>query len=146
MTDAHGFLLYADDNADDRLLLKNAVSERFPNVSLHSVGDGEAAIAYLRSSLERGQHGLPHVVLLDLNMPRKSGLATLAELKADPILRRLPVVIVAASYRPYDPDNALRLGASGFLRKPRSQQELFDTLTDVSSYWSSTTTPLALAG
>lgn len=146
MTDAHGFLLYADDNADDRLLLKTAVSERFANVSLHSVADGEAAIAYLRSSLEHGQHSLPHVVLLDLNMPRKSGLATLAELKADPILRRLPVVIVAASHRPYDPDNALRLGASGFLRKPRSQRELFETLTDISSHWAHATAPLAMTG
>ncbi len=147
MTDARGLILYADDNADDRLLLKNAVAERFPSVSLHAVCDGEAAIAHLRSSLERGQHGLPHVVLLDLNMPRKSGLATLAELKADPILRRLPVVIVAGSYRPYDPDNALRLGAAGFMRKPRSQQELFDTLTDISSHWASaSTTPLAMTG
>jgi CheY-like chemotaxis protein len=141
-----GLLLHADDNADDRLLLSNALHAHFPEVTLHSVADGEAALAYLRNAVERGQHSLPHVALLDWNMPRKTGLATLSELKADPVLRRLPVVIVAAAYRPHDPDNALRLGASGFFRKPRSQHELAEVLTELSTYWLDASDAWALVG
>lgn len=146
MADTHGFLLYADDNPDDRLLLKNAVQARFPNVTLLCVRDGEAALAVLRNALGHGEYCLPHVVLLDLNMPRKNGLATLAELKADPVLRHIPVVIVAAARRPHDSEDALRLGADGFLRKPRSQHELLETLTDISSHWEDAAPPFALAG
>lgn len=144
MAEASGILLYADDNADDRLLMGNAVREHFPNLALQCVADGEAAIAYLRNAVDLGQHKLPNVVMLDLHMPRKSGIATLAELKGDPILRHVPVVIVAASRRPTDPENALRLGAAGFFRKPRSQRELVETLTDISSHWAQPS-PLVLA-
>lgn len=145
MTDAHGYLLYADDNADDRLLLRTAVQTAFPNVTLQCVPDGEAAIAAVRDALREGQYCLPHVVLLDVNMPRKDGLATLAELKADPLLRSLPVVIVGAARRPDDPEKARQLGAD-FVRKPRSQHELMETLRAISHHWSEAAPTYALAG
>lgn len=146
MTDAHGYLLYADDNADDRLLLRTAVQAAFPNVTLQCVADGEAAIAAVRDALSQGQYCLPHVVLLDVNMPRKDGLATLAELKADPLLRALPVVMVGAARRPEDPERARQLGAEDFVRKPRSQHELMETLRALSHHWSQAAPPFALAG
>lgn len=141
-----GFLLYADDNADDRLLLRNAAHAKFPDLTLQCVEDGDAALTQLRRMVERGEGRLPDAVLLDLNMPRKSGLATLAELKADPLLRHIPVVIVAAARRPNDPENALRLGATAFLNKPRSQRELVETLSEVCTRWSAADEPLALTG
>jgi CheY-like chemotaxis protein len=103
MNDPYGkpiTILMADDDPDDRLLLQEAWEEnRLANV-LHFVEDGEALMDYLH---RRGRYTslinepLPGLILLDLNMPKKDGREALRELKADPHLRRIPVVVLTTS-------------------------------------------------
>ena len=105
-------ILLADDDPDDRKLTQDAfVENRLVNV-LHCVEDGEELMEYLRRQgryVDQKDAPLPGLILLDLNMPRKDGREALKEIKADPELRRIPIVVLTTSkaeediLRTYDP-------------------------------------------
>jgi CheY-like chemotaxis protein len=130
-------LLMAEDDADDRLMAQEALEEiRLAN-ELHFVEDGEELLDYLRG---RGRYAerkppRPGLILLDLNMPRKDGREALSEIKADPALRRIPIVVLTTSQAEEDILRTYDLGVSGFIVKPVTFQGLVDVLKVVSDYW-----------
>ena len=131
-------ILYADDDAEDRMLVKDAWAENRLANELHFVEDGEELMEYLR---RRGQFAhlsdqpLPGLILLDLNMPRKDGREALQEIKADPRLRSIPVVVLTTSKAEEDILRAYDLGVNSFILKPVTFQSLVDLTLTLSKYW-----------
>src|SRR6478735_3799529 len=131
-------IVLADDDADDRMLARDALAEARLANDLFFVQDGEELLDFLR---RRGRYAdpaaapRPGLILLDLNMPRKDGREALAEIKADPDLRRIPVVVLTTSkaeediYRTYD------LGANSFITKPVTFEGLVAVMRDIGRYW-----------
>lgn len=131
-------ILMADDDEDDRLLAKDALEEcRLAN-DLHFVIDGEELMDYL---YHRGKYTQliksprPGLILLDLNMPKKDGREALQEIKADPELRPIPVIVLTTSkaeediYRTYD------LGANSYIAKPVTFESLVSVMKTLGKYW-----------
>ena len=131
-------ILYADDDAEDRMLVKDAWAENRLANDLHFVEDGEELMDYLR---RRGNYAhlvdqpLPGMILLDLNMPRKDGREALQEIKADPRLRSIPVVILTTSKAEEDILRAYDLGVNSFILKPVTFDSLVDITRTLSKYW-----------
>lgn len=131
-------LLIADDDPEDRMLAKEALKEARLANDLYFVEDGEELMDYL---YRRGKYTDPinspgpGLILLDLRMPKKDGREALKEIKADPELRRIPIVVLTTSkadediYRTYD------LGASSFITKPVSFESLVDVMKTLAKYW-----------
>ena len=120
-------ILLADDGENDLVLMRAAFKMAGCTFPLHEVRNGEEAIAYLRGEGEysdRNKFPLPTVMLLDLNMPRKSGFEVLAWVRAQPVLKRLAVIVLTASTRSEDVERAFDLGATSYLVKPSDLDEL----------------------
>ena len=114
-------VLMADDDDDDRLLAQEAMLESSVNYDIHFVGDGIELMEYLRNEgkyTNTSDTPTPNMILLDLNMPRKDGREVLAELKADPALAMIPVVILTTSNTAEDIAYTKRLGATSYQTKP----------------------------
>ncbi len=131
-------ILLADDDPDDRKLTRDAFSEnRLANV-LDCVEDGEELMDYLR---RRGRHAhlkdapLPGLILLDLNMPRKDGREALREIKADPELRRIPIVVLTTSKAEEDILRSYDLGVNSYVTKPVTFKSLVDLVKVLGQYW-----------
>lgn len=126
----------ADDDADDRLLLKEAFAENRLMNKLETVEDGEELMDFLH---KRGKYVdsdiTPGLILLDLNMPRKSGLEALKEIKSDEKLRRLPVVILTTSKAEEDIIRSYDLGVNSFIVKPVTFDSLVELVRDLNKYW-----------
>jgi CheY-like chemotaxis protein len=129
-------ILMADDDADDRLLAKDAVAEARVNGELRFVENGEELMDYL---YRRGSFGAdatrPALILLDLNMPKKDGREALREIKADPELRRIPVVVLTTSKADVDISRIYDLGANSFISKPVSFDALVKVMKALDLYW-----------
>jgi CheY-like chemotaxis protein len=128
----------ADDDADDRLLAKDALTEcRLAN-DLHFVENGEELLDYLK---RRGKFAQmtdsprPGLILLDLNMPKKDGREALKEIKADPELRKIPVVVLTTSKADTDIGRIYELGANSFISKPVSFDSLVEVMKILGRYW-----------
>jgi CheY-like chemotaxis protein len=134
-------ILMADDDADDRMLVRDALNESPLPQRLDCVEDGEELLDYL---YRRGKYAHlpadhePRIILLDLNMPRKDGREALREIKNDPKLRRIPVVILTTSNAIDDIQRTYDLGASSFIVKPRNFETLVETLQTLVKYWHDT--------
>ena len=131
-------ILHVEDDPNDVLLLQRAFKKSGANATLQSVGDGERALAYLSGAseyAERSRYPMPNMVLLDLKMPRKSGLEVLEWIRAQQNLRRLIVVVFTSSKHDQDVNRAYELGANSYMVKPVG----FDSLTELSKllyhYW-----------
>lgn len=131
-------ILMADDDADDRLLAKDALNECKITNALHFVENGEELLDYLR---QEGKYASlvntpkPGLILLDLNMPRKDGREALQEIKADPKLRSIPVVVLTTSKADTDISRIYELGANSFITKPVSFDALIKVMSDLVHYW-----------
>ena len=128
-------ILVVDDNEDDVLLLQESFSD-VPSVNLsHIARDGAEALAYLRREGEFAGVSHPDLVLLDINMPKMNGFELLAQIKTDPKLRCIPVIMLTTSTRDEDIARSYDHGASSFVSKPVN----FDTLKEIvkllSAYW-----------
>lgn len=131
-------ILVADDDADDRLLIKEAFEENRIGNELAFVEDGEQLMGYLRREGEFNHlEGAPYpgLVLLDLNMPKKDGREALAEIKADPELCRVPVVVLTTSKEEEDIVRTYGLGVSSFITKPVTFDDLVTLTKVLTSYW-----------
>jgi len=128
--------MMADDDPDDRLLVKEAFEENRLANPLSTVEDGEELMDYLH---QRGQYAgvtlRPSLILLDLNMPRKSGFEALQEIKSDPELRKIPVIILTTSKAEEDIVRAYDLGVNSFIVKPVSFEALVETVRELGKYW-----------
>jgi CheY-like chemotaxis protein len=121
-------LLLVEDDPNDVLLLKRAF-QKVAGTDFHRVKDGQEAIEYLSGAgpfSDRLKHPLPDLVILDLKLPRKSGLEVLEWLRSDPTLRSTSVVIFTSSQEVGDIDRAKSLGVSAYVVKPAG----FDALTE----------------
>lgn len=127
--DTQKVVLVADDDYDNFLLTMDAVKKARLNCQLYWVKDGEELMDYL---LHRGAYGnakqapAPNLILLDLNMPKKSGHEALQEIKSDASLAGIPVVMLTVSNAKEDIEQSLKLGADSFINKPAN----FDVFVD----------------
>ncbi|HEX7859569.1 MAG TPA: response regulator [Verrucomicrobiae bacterium] len=131
-------ILHVEDDPNDVLLVERAIKKSNAPVLLRSVGDGDKAVAYLKgdeSFSNREQFPLPNLVLLDLKMPRKSGLEVLGWIRENAELKRLPVVIFTSSKHDQDINRAYDLGANSYLVKPVGFDSLLDTVKQLQLYW-----------
>lgn len=131
-------ILYAEDDPEDRMLVEDAMEESRLANEMHFVEDGEELMDYLH---RRGKYTglsdkpLPGLILLDLNMPKKDGREALVEIKADPDLKRIPIVVLTTSKAEEDILSTYDLGVSGFIIKPVTFESLVSLLKTVSKYW-----------
>ncbi len=128
-------ILVVDDNEDDVLLLQESLRDE-PGVNLlHAVRDGEEAMSFLRRQGIYAAAPRPGLVLLDINMPKKNGFEVLSEMKDDPQLRGIPVVMLTTSNRDTDILNAYDCGACSFVTKPVSFDRLKMIAGHLVCYW-----------
>lgn len=131
-------ILMADDDADDRLLAQEAMHESRVLNELRFVEDGVELLNYLRGKgnySDRLLHPMPGLILLDLNMPKMDGREALAEIKADPSLRRIPVVILTTSKADADMVKGYDLGAASYITKPVTFDALVELMRTLGKYW-----------
>ena len=131
-------LLVAEDDPDDRLLMQKAFATLDSEHELRVVDDGEALMDYLHrrgSYTAREQAPRPDLILLDLNMPRKSGHEALAEIRTTPELRDIPIVVLTTAPASADCETSYKLGANGYLVKPVTFKLYVELLTTVTAYW-----------
>ena len=131
-------ILVADDDPDDRLLIEDALTDARLVNDLHFVVDGEELMDYL---YRRGPYAgpspppRPGLILLDLNMPKKDGREALQEIKADPTLRRIPIVVLTTSKAEEDILRTYDLCVSGYIVKPVNFESFVDAMRTVGKYW-----------
>ncbi|HLH18385.1 MAG TPA: response regulator [Bryobacteraceae bacterium] len=131
-------ILYADDDAEDRMLVLEAFKESRLRNELHFVEDGEELMDYLHrrgAFAHLAGHPLPGLILLDLNMPRKDGREALEEIKRDPVLRAIPVVVLTTSKAEEDILRAYNLGVSSFVVKPVTFDSLVEVTRMLQRWW-----------
>lgn len=127
-------LLYIEDEDAAVFLLETALKEAEIAVQLYRVSDGEQALGFLRGAGAYQNAPKPDLILLDLNLPRKSGLEVLAELQKCESLRRIPTVVFTSSALPQDRKQSFALGAQEYITKPSSFDALVDAVRSVCSY------------
>lgn len=133
-------ILMADDDSDDRNIAAEALREAKVVIELHFVEDGEKLMDYLRqtgSYSDPEKTPRPGIILLDLNMPKKDGREALEEIKADPDLRRIPVVVLTTSRTEEDIYRSYDLGVSGYIAKPVTFGGLVEVMRNLGDYWTS---------
>lgn len=131
-------ILLAEDDEDDFLLTRSALEEAHVLNDLRRVADGEELLAYLRHQPPFEGDGLsprPSLILLDLNMPRKDGREALREIKGDPELRQIPIVVLTTSRSEEDVLRSYDLGVNSFVKKPVSFEGLVEALRVLGRYW-----------
>jgi CheY-like chemotaxis protein len=131
-------ILMADDDPDDRLLTSDAMKEARLINDLRFVENGEELLDYLRRQgkfAPPADAPRPGLILLDLNMPRKDGRTVLKELKNDPELRSIPVVVLTTSKDDEDVYRSYDLGVNSYVVKPVTFEALVDTLQTLEKYW-----------
>lgn len=131
-------ILMAEDDEDDRLFTQEALAENQAVNSLYFVEDGEALMDYLYQRGDYGEPGMaprPTLILLDLNMPRKDGREALAEIKSDPNLRSIPVVVLTTSKAEEDILRTYELGVNSFITKPVNFQSMVSIMETLGTYW-----------
>jgi CheY-like chemotaxis protein len=135
--DAPIHILLAEDDPDDRLFTRRALLETRVSTRLTTVENGKELLHYLRHEEEKlnGEASHPDLVLLDLNMPRMDGREALREMKSDPELRRIPVVVLTTSEADQDVLQSYDLGVNAFMTKPVSFNELTDAMDSLGAFW-----------
>jgi CheY-like chemotaxis protein len=134
----HERILLVEDNPTDVLLIQRAFRKANLSVPLQVVGDGEAAVQYLSGQepySDRSCYPLPLLILLDLKLPRKSGTEVLAWLQQQPVLKRLPVVVLTSSKEYADINNVYDLGANAYMVKPVAFDNLVDIVKTLNMHW-----------
>jgi CheY-like chemotaxis protein len=131
-------ILLAEDDPDDRMLTMRALKQSRLANTLYCVEDGEELMDYL---YHRGEYAAPEksprpgLILLDLNMPRKDGREALQEIKSDPVLRRLPVVVLTTSQAEQDILRSYDLGVNAFVTKPVTFEGLAGAIKALGEFW-----------
>jgi chemotaxis family two-component system response regulator Rcp1 len=127
--------LLIEDNPADVALLKIALTESSHTVQLQVAHDGLEGLSLLRQQDSSGKPDSPDLVLLDLNLPKLDGHSVLADIKSDPALRHMPVVILSASTNPDDIVRSYQLGANAYIHKSDNLEDFFATVKTVVDFW-----------
>ncbi|AFZ67159.1 response regulator [Deinococcus peraridilitoris] len=128
-------VLLVEDNQADVLLVHEALTDFAPAVCLHVVDDGEQALAFLRRAGSFAGAPRPHLMLLDGNTPRRNAVEVLRELRGDPELVGLPVVVFSTSAAATDIERSLSAGADGYVEKPLGLGEFLTAVQDTLRSW-----------
>jgi CheY-like chemotaxis protein len=131
-------ILMVEDRPADVLLIRRAFGKANIRNPLQVISNGEDAIAYLAGTgafTDRDASPLPCLILLDLKLPRRSGLEVLSWLRAQPELKRLPVIVLTSSKETSDVNRAYELGANSYLVKPVMFDTLLGMITTLGLYW-----------
>ena len=135
MTTGGSTILVVEDNPDDRDLLARAFKKAGIAMPLRFAVDGDEAVAYLEGAHGEALVSSPAVILLDLKLPRRSGFEVLEWIKAHPVLRRVPVIILTSSRENVDLRRAYDLGANSYLVKPARSDDLLRMVEQIHAYW-----------
>ncbi|MBT3785577.1 response regulator [bacterium] len=133
-------ILLVEDNPGDVRLAKTALKEAEFENHISVAKDGVEALSFLRQEGQFEQAPRPDIILLDLNLPRKSGHEVLEEIKADENLKRIPVVVLSTSSSEEDVSQSYYLRANCYVSKPVDLDEYLETLKTIGLYWSSVVT------
>lgn len=128
-------ILLVEDDSGDVELTKEGLQAAKMLVTLHVVEDGEKALKFLRKEAPYTGATRPDIILLDLNMPRKSGVEVLGEVKADPALRSIPVVVLTTSEAETDIVKCYDLGANCYITKPISFEAFTKVVAMIEEFW-----------
>ena len=131
-------VIIAEDDPDDRLLIKDALKQACQTVEVHFVQDGAEMLDYLYHRgkyLDVEKSPQPELVMLDLNMPKKGGMEVLEEIKTDAALKSIPVVVLTTSRSPEHVSRSYELGGNGFITKPETYTELVEIMQSLERYW-----------
>lgn len=131
-------ILLAEDESSDVFLMRRALQKAGISNKLNVVRDGEEALHYIQGNgkfADRTSHPIPAVILLDLNMPKKSGFEVLEWIRSQNELRGLPVIILSTSSQENDVRKAYELGANSYLTKPPDFEKLVDMVKIVELNW-----------
>lgn len=139
-------ILLVEDNLADIRLIQEAFKSTAAQVEMVVVRDGMAAMSYLRQEEEYLNATLPDLVILDLNLPKKDGREVLAEIKAEPYLKRLPVIILTTSLNEEDIANSYDLHVNCYIVKSRNLTQLFKTVRGIEEFWLETATLPCVTG
>ena len=128
-------ILMVEDNPADARLTKEAFKDAKVLNSMHVVADGEEAMMFLKRAGKYSESPRPDLVLLDLNLPKKDGREVLAEIKKDPELKRIPVVILTTSEDEKDIFRAYDLHANAYVKKPVDLDQFMKIVEAVEDFW-----------
>jgi len=128
-------ILLVEDNPGDVRLTVEALKEGKVGNNLHVAQDGEDALAFLRREDEHTYASRPDLILLDLNLPRKDGREVLAEIKEDPDLRRIPVVVLTTSQAERDIVRTYDLHANCYINKPVDLHQFITVVKSIEDFW-----------
>jgi CheY-like chemotaxis protein len=131
---AADFLLVEDNPGDVRLTQEALRSHKVQN-NLHVVGDGEEAMAFLRRQGKYANAPRPDIILLDLNLPRKDGREVLADIKSDPNLKTIPVVVITSSEAEQDVIKSYNLNANCYVTKPVNLDQFIKVVQSINDFW-----------
>jgi CheY-like chemotaxis protein len=142
-------ILVVDDEDNDAILIKRALSKAQIRTGLQRVRDGEEALRYLKREGEFNDaegHPFPSVVILDLKMPRRNGFEVLTWIRQNERTRLLPVVVFTSSREKEDINRAYELGANAYMVKPNSFDDLVEVVKSIYTYWLQLCTPPEMLG
>jgi len=131
-------ILIADDDVDDRMMTRDAFKENQLRNDLYFVEDGEMLMNYLNRKgkySNEEKYPMPGLILLDLNMPKKDGREALKEIKSNPDLKRIPVIVLTTSKAEEDILKSYDLGVNCFITKPVTFQGLVEVTKVLGKYW-----------
>ena len=128
-------ILMVEDNPGDVRLTREALKESKVRNKMHVVGDGVEALAFLRHEGQYADAPHPDIILLDLNLPRKNGREVLAEIKEDPDLKRIPVVILTISQAEEDILKTYNLHANCYITKPVDLDQFIKVVKSIKDFW-----------
>jgi CheY-like chemotaxis protein len=129
-------ILLVEDNEDDIVLEREALADAKLVNLMYVVRDGEEAMAYLRRQGEYRESAIPGLILLDINMPKKNGFEVLKDMKLDPDLRHIPVVMLTTSDSERDIVKSYANGACSFITKPMDFDKFGEIVKHFALYWS----------
>jgi len=128
-------ILLVDDNPADTDLTREVLARSGYPSHIHAVADGVEAIAFLRREGKYANAPLTDFVILDLSLPKKNGRTVLTEVKADPVLRKIPIAIFSTSQAQCDIVRSYELGANCYVSKPGNLQAFVSAVTSIGEFW-----------
>jgi CheY-like chemotaxis protein len=128
-------VLMADDDEEDCTLAKEAFAESGSDAVFFFLDDGAKLMNYLSEQSRSEPAGLPDLILLDLNMPRKDGREALLEIRSDPVLQDIPIVVLTTSEEERDIEFSMKTGADSFITKPVTFNEWVEKMKSLAKCW-----------
>jgi chemotaxis family two-component system response regulator Rcp1 len=128
-------ILLIEDNSGDVLLTKEALQNWCVKCNIVTVNDGEEAMHYLKQENGYATAAIPHLVILDINMPKLDGKQVLRYIRSEPVLQHLPVVIFSSSVNDRDVAEAFALSADLYLQKPAELDHYFEAIGKIEQFW-----------